>query len=118
MKKMGRNKDLLNIIAFPDMSSDVEIMIKDAILKKCEAHAKCKEVEYKFHFKWFSLSTYYLMIKSVMFCLINYRNEEKIISYEIDGINIGIPSYSATFRSYKVYDSKLYFFYRLFLLSH
>jgi hypothetical protein len=120
MKKIGRNKDLLNIIAFPDMNSDLEIVIKDAILKKCEAHAKCREVEYKFYFKWFSLSTYYLMIKSVMFCLINYRNEEKITSYEIDGINLGIPIYSASYRSFKVYESKLYLFYRVlmqFILS-
>jgi hypothetical protein len=115
MKKISRNKDMLNIIAFPDMSSDLEIVIKDAILKKCETHTKFREVKYKFYFKWFSLSTYYLMIKSVMFCLINYRNEEKIASYEIDGINLGIPIYSATYRSFKVYDNKLYLFYRVLM---
>ena len=120
MQEVVKNKDLLNIIAFPDMSSDLEMVIKDAILNKCGAHAKCKEVRYKFYFKWLSLSTYYLMVKSITYCLINYRNEEKIANYEIDGINIGIPMYSSAYRSYKVYNSKLYLFYRVlmqFILS-
>ena len=35
MQEVVKNKDLLNIIAFPDMSSDLEMVIKDAILNKC-----------------------------------------------------------------------------------
>jgi len=114
MKELKRNKDMPNIIAFPEMNSDIERIVKDSILQKYEAE-EYMEIKYKPYFKWSSFSTYYLIFKSLVYFFINYSNQEKITSYEIDGINLGIPILSSAYRSFKVYDSKLYLFFRIFL---
>ena len=74
-----------------------------------------KIIEYKAKFNFKRPYYFYLYIKTLIYFIVYIRNTEKLINYQINGINIGNAAYTVTLRNFRVHDSKILLFSRLLL---
>jgi len=89
---------------------------EEILVDSCFFHFKneikeCEHIKYKYVFKLTDIKSYLLIF---FFFIKNLFNIEKLISCEINGINIGKPSFAVAMKNYSVYNNKYLLRYEIF----
>ena len=105
----------MNRLLIPKVSTVIEQVLIDAASTDFnDRFGRHNTKEYKVGWCHNNLLMYYHIIKAILFFITKGRNISRLVQYSIDGINVGVYAYSTAVRSYKVYDSNIFLYYRIF----